>query len=79
MVLVFTKVQLKTIYISFCIARNCLPCKTTKISPPKNSRSIVGVIYRYGATKFAVDIRQFPDNYAVLRQQYAAIQALTLL
>jgi hypothetical protein len=37
------------------------------------------VIGGYGTSECTFNFRQLSDSYAVLRQQYAAIQALTLL
>lgn len=50
-----------------------------KIRAFKHTFCKISVMGGYGASECTFNFRQFPDSYAVLRQQYAAIQALTLL
>lgn len=52
---------------------------SAKIRACKHTVCKINVIGGYGTSECTFNFRQLSDSYAVLRQQYAAIQALTLL
>lgn len=57
MVLVITKVYLKTIYHSVRTVMRNVSRKAPKIRTIENSRSVFSVHSRYRATKFTINIR----------------------